>query len=104
MFAKVCSVMSCQINTETYQLMCRCPLEDAKRLKTLADRAGVTMSAYVAALIHGRVARTIASAEATAWAESRRERNMAARKAANERTERGDFRKKNASGKAVGDE
>lgn len=28
--------MSCQINTETYQLMCRCPLEDATRLKTLA--------------------------------------------------------------------
>lgn len=85
--------MSCQINTETYQLMCRCPLEDATRLKTLADRAGVTMSAYVASLIHGRVSRTQPSEEATAWAARRREKNLKTRKAANERTARGDFRK-----------
>lgn len=63
------------------------------RLKTLADRAGVTMSAYVAALIHGRVARTTPSVAAMVWAGIRREKNVAARKAANERTARGDFRK-----------
>lgn len=95
--------MSCQINTETYQLMCRCPLEDAERLKTLADRAGVTMSAFVAAMIHRRVAKTQPSFEASAWAKNRREKNVKTRNVANERTARGDFRKGDYPRKEAGD-
>lgn len=44
--------MSNQQNPNTYALMCRCPLEDATAVKVLAAEKGVTMSAFVASLIH----------------------------------------------------
>jgi len=86
--------MSCQINTETYSLACRCPLTDAQSLKTLADKKGITMSAFVAMLIHKAVAGVTPSATAQAWAELRRKENIKKRQQADSKTARGDYRQK----------
>ena len=47
--------MSCQNNPNTYAIVARCPLEVGARLKTLADKAGQTMSQYIADMICERV-------------------------------------------------
>lgn len=86
--------MSCQINTETYSLACRCPLSDAERLKTLSDKNGVTMSAFVAMLIHKAVSGVVPSAVARALAEMRRKENIRKRQQADTKTARGDYRTK----------
>jgi len=43
--------MSNQQNPHAYSLMCRCPLRDAAKVKTKADKNGLALSAYVAKLI-----------------------------------------------------
>ena len=90
--------MSCQINVETYSLACRCPLTDAERLKTLSDKKGITMSAFVAQLIRKAVTRVVPSAVARAWADLRRKENARKRQQADTKTARGDYRLKRAKG------
>ena len=68
-----------QARPTTYALMSRCELADAAKVMTLAERKGVTVSAYVAQLIHNAVARTKPSAKAEAWAAERLAANTARR-------------------------
>ena len=47
--------MANQQNPNTYALMCRCPLKDAAAARALAGESGLTLSGFVANLIHERV-------------------------------------------------
>ena len=60
-----------QAKPTTYALMCRCELGDAAKVRTLADAEGVTMSVWVARLVHEAVRKAKTSPSAKAWAAER---------------------------------
>ena len=74
-----------QARPTTYALMCRCELGDAAKVRTLADAEGVTMSVWVARLVHEAVRKATASPNAKAWAAERLAVNTARRKTVDER-------------------
>ena len=82
-----------QAKPTTYALMCRCELGDAAKVRTLADAEGVTMSVWVARLVHEAVRKAKASPSAKAWAAERLAANTERRKAVDERVHAGCDRK-----------
>ena len=82
-----------QAKPTTYALMCRCELGDAAKVRTLAEAEGVTMSVWVARLVHEAVRKAKASPNAKAWAAERLAANTARRKAVDERVHAGCDRK-----------
>ena len=82
-----------QAKPTTYALMCRCELGDAAKVRTLADTEGVTMSVWVARLVHEAVHKTKISTGAKTWAAERLAVNTARRKAVDERVHAGCDRK-----------
>ena len=68
-----------QAKPTTYALMCRCELGDAAKVRTLADAQGVTMSAWVARLVHEAVRKVTATPKAKEWAARRLAANTARR-------------------------
>ena len=68
-----------QAKPTTYALMCRCELGDAAKVRTLAEAEGVTMSVWVARLVHEAVRKAKASPNAKAWAAERLAANTARR-------------------------
>ena len=82
-----------QAKPTTYAMMCRCELGDAAKVRTLADAQGVTMSVWVARLVHEAVRKAKASPSAKAWAAERLAVNTARRKAVDERVHAGCDRK-----------
>jgi len=82
-----------QAKPTTYALMCRCELGDAAKVRTLADAEGVTMSVWVARLVHEAVRKAKASTSAKAWAAERLAANTARRKEVDERVHAGCDRK-----------
>lgn len=86
--------MACQSDPNVYAVVFRCPLEEGAELKTLADRAGKTISAYVAELVRGHLThRELDSAEMS-WVAEHLEANLARRAKADERTAAGYYKKK----------
>ena len=82
-----------QAKPTTYALMSRCELGDAAKVRTLADAEGVTMSVWVARLVHEAVRKAKTSTDAKAWAAERLAANTARRKAVDERVHAGCDRK-----------
>ena len=82
-----------QAKPTTYAMMCRCELGDAAKVWTLADAQGVTMSVWVARLVHEAVRKAKASPNAKAWAAERLAANTERRKAVDERVHAGCDRK-----------
>ena len=82
-----------QAKPTTYALMCRCELGDAAKVRTLADTEGVTMSVWVARLVHEAVRKAKISTGAKTWAAERLAANTARRKAVDERVHAGCDRK-----------
>ena len=82
-----------QAKPTTYALMCRCELGDAAKVRTLAEAEGVTMSVWVARLVHEAVRKAKASPNAKAWATERLAVNTERRKAVDERVHAGCDRK-----------
>ena len=82
-----------QAKPTTYALMCRCELGDAAKVRTLADTEGVTMSVWVARLVHEAVRKAKASPSAKTWAAERLAANTERRKAVDERVHAGCDRK-----------
>ena len=82
-----------QAKPTTYALMSRCELGDAAKVRTLADAQGVTMSVWVARLVHEAVRKAKTSTDAKAWAAERLAANTARRKAVDERVHAGCDRK-----------
>ena len=80
-----------QPKVTTYALMTRCDLTDAAKLKAVADKQGVTLSAYVAILIKRAAARVKISDEN--WAENQLEKNTKKREAVDARVHAGCDRK-----------
>ncbi|MBQ3098518.1 MAG: hypothetical protein IJI54_01010 [Kiritimatiellae bacterium] len=68
-----------QAKPTTYAMMCRCELGDAAKVRTLADAEGVTMSVWVARLVHDAVRKTKATETAQTWAARRLAANTARR-------------------------
>lgn len=90
--------MANQLNPNTYSLMCRCPLEDATAVRVLAEENGVTMSAYVAGLIHKATDGVELPPHAQKWMRKRYAANKKTRAKADRETANGRFRtKKDAS-------
>lgn len=82
-----------QSKVTTYALMCRCDIGDAARVYTLAEKNGITMSAYVARLIRRAVVRVKPSADAGLWAEGVIAKNADRRRKADARVRSGADRK-----------
>ena len=78
-----------QAKPTTYALMSRCELGDAAKVRTLAEAEGLTMSVWVARLVHEAVRKAKASPNAKAWAAERLAANTARRKAVDERVHAG---------------
>ena len=68
-----------QARPTTYTLMSRCDLGDAAKVRTAADAQGVTMSAWVARLVHEAVRKVTATPKAKEWAARRLAANTARR-------------------------
>ena len=86
--------MACQMDPNVYGFMCRCPMEDAAKLKQLADEAGMTLSGYLAAIIHWKVSDVALKPELDGWVKLQLERNLAHRKYQDEKTAAGYYRVK----------
>ena len=86
--------MSNQQDPNVYSLMCRCPLEDAARLRLKAKERGLPMSAYVAKLIQGDIKQVSLSGSDREWIEERLDANMLKRAKADKKTASGYYRVK----------
>ena len=86
--------MACQMNPNLYCVTSRCPMEDAARLKQLADAEGVTMSCFVAKMIAEKVAGVEIQEYLKEWMAEQLERNMEHRKYQDEKTASGYYRVK----------
>ena len=115
--------MACQMDPNVYGFMCRCPMEDAAKLKQLADemrrrkrrgiprsfrregceatakpparaRAGMTLSGYLAQMIAERVADVELEEYLNAWMDDQYQRNLKKRKYQDEKTASGYYRVK----------
>lgn len=69
-----------QAKVSTYPAAVRIDLGDAAKVWTAADAQGVTMSAWVARLVHEAVRKVTVTPRAKAWAASRLAVNTARRK------------------------
>ena len=78
-----------QSKVTTYPLMSRCDIGDAKKVYSLAAKRGVTMSVFVAQLIHKSVARAKVTPDAERWASEVLAKNAAGRQKADERVRSG---------------
>ena len=76
--------MSCKQGLDTYSMMSRCPLEDAARIKMLADEANVTISNFVADMVNERVKGVRLTSKAREWIAAHREQNKARREKVDE--------------------
>ena len=82
-----------QSKVTTYPQMGRCDIGDAKKVYSLAAKRGVTMSVFVAQLIHKSVARAKVTPDAERWASEVLAKNAARRQKADERVRSGADRK-----------
>jgi len=86
--------MSCQVNPNTYSIVVRCPLEDGAKLKTLADEAGVTLSAYIAAAMKDKIEDRALNEKEKAWYDQHYNANLDRRFRENEKTAAGYYKHK----------
>ena len=86
--------MACQMNPNVYGFMCRCPMQDAAKLKQLADDSDMTLSGYLARMINEKVANVNLKDELNVWIFEQTERNLAHRKLQDEKTAAGYYRAK----------
>ena len=86
--------MACQANPKTYSFMFRCPLEDGAKLKTLADEAGVTASAFVARMLRERVGERALTEKEQQWYDEHLEMNKVRRERADRLSKKGYFNRK----------
>lgn len=86
--------MPCQVNPKTYSIVVRCPLEDGAKLKTLADDAGLTLSAYIASIVKNRVEDRALNAREKAWYEAHYNANLDRRMREDEKSALGYYKKK----------
>ena len=86
--------MSCQNNPNTYAIVARCPLEIGARLKTLADKAGQTMSQYIADMICERVGDVVLTDEENIWAAEHFEMHKVRRARADRMSAAGYFKRR----------
>ena len=110
--------MACQANPKTYSFMFRCPLEEnapeklrfeghlrrrrtrrarqgaRAKLKTLADEAGVTASAFVARLLRDRVGERALTEKEQQWYDEHLEMNKVRRERADRLSKQGYFNRK----------
>lgn len=85
--------MSCKQGLDTYSMMSRCPLEDAARIKMLADEANVTISNFVADMVNERVKGVPLTPKAREWIEAHREQNKVRREKVDEAFASGKYKK-----------
>lgn len=86
--------MSNQQDPNMYSLMCRCPLEDAARLRLKARERGLPMSAYVARLIQCDIGTIALTGTERKWMAERLDANKIKRAKADEETASGYYRVK----------
>lgn len=86
--------MSCQVNPNTYAIVIRCPLEEGAVLKSMADEDGVTVSAFVARMIHEKVDGRALDVAERAWISKHLEMNLIRRAKADAKTAAGYFKHK----------
>lgn len=86
--------MACQSNPNTYAVVFRCPLKEGARLKTLADEAGQTISAYVAQIVHERIGSGELTEAEQMWLDEHLAANTARRIKQDEWTARGYYKKR----------
>ena len=86
--------MSCQVNPNTYPFVVRCPLKDGAILKTLADEAKMTMSAYAAKLLHDHVGERELNDTEKVWFDEHFAANTRRRQKADEMTAAGYYKRK----------
>lgn len=86
--------MACQSNPNTYAIVFRCPLENGAKLKTMAETAGMTVSAYVAKMVDDHVDDRALSESEKSWVNAHYEANKIRRTKADAMTANGYFKKK----------
>ena len=86
--------MACQANPKTYSLVFRCPLEDGAKLKTLADKAGVTASVFIARMLKEKVGDRALDDDEKRWYDEHLEMNKVRRARADRLTKNGYFKRK----------